>query len=129
MHRKLCSCKIVVWYAWCRFHLKCFSKFIFHVCCYYLLLLSSRIIHFCFRGVCWYFLLPQKITRPVCLDFSNAVFCLPPELDRLLVGCAQNESTCTFDTQRTDLNFPFSVSRRLNLSQQLLEKREKKKKK
>ena len=25
MHRKLCSCKIVVWYAWCRFHLKCFS--------------------------------------------------------------------------------------------------------
>ena len=25
MHRKLCSYKIVVWYAWCRFHLKCFS--------------------------------------------------------------------------------------------------------
>ena len=37
MHRKLCSYKIVVWYAWCRFHLKCFSlllKFILHVALY-----------------------------------------------------------------------------------------------
>ena len=37
MYRKRCSCKIVVWYVWCRFHLKRYfilllvKKFILHV--------------------------------------------------------------------------------------------------
>ena len=72
MHRKLCSCKIVVWYAWCRFHLKCFSKFIFHVCCYYLLLLSSRIIHFCFSFYLQ-FKFEHDRTLPICL-YLNVVY-------------------------------------------------------